>query len=152
MVKKVISGGQTGADRGGLDAAIALNVPHGGWCPKGRKAEDGRIPDCYELEETGSSSYPARTRKNIIDSDVTIIFVFDVLGRGSKLTLNEADRLGKPASIIDIKAVGEETAAQLVREFFQSHKPDTINVAGSRESKAPGIQKVVQDIMTQVLS
>jgi hypothetical protein len=68
MVERIISGGQTGADRGGLTAAIKLGIPHGGWCPKGRRAEDGQVPACYHLEETGSSSYQARTKRNVLEA------------------------------------------------------------------------------------
>jgi hypothetical protein len=71
---KIISGGQTGADRAGLDVAIQLKLPHNGWCPAGRKAEDGRIPDCYNLKETNTSAYETRTEMNVINSDGTIVF------------------------------------------------------------------------------
>ncbi len=67
-LKKIISGGQTGVDRGALDAAIALGMEHGGWCPQGRQAEDGRIPDCYRLEETDSPDYPVRTERNVLEA------------------------------------------------------------------------------------
>ena len=73
---KIISGGQTGADRGGLDAAMDLGIEHGGWCPKGRRAEDGRIPDRYTLEETTSTDYTVRTEKNVEWADGTVVFTF----------------------------------------------------------------------------
>ena len=76
MLKKIISGGQTGADRAGLDVALDAGFPCGGWCPKGRKAEDGRIPDKYPLTETGSADYLKRTEKNVVDADGTVIFTF----------------------------------------------------------------------------
>jgi hypothetical protein len=74
MPPKIVSGGQTGADRAALDWAIFHDLPHGGWCPKGRKAEDGVIPDQYQLTETSSASYPQRTQWNVRDSDGTVIF------------------------------------------------------------------------------
>jgi len=74
MITKIISGGQTGADRGGLDAAIHCGLPHGGWCPKGRKAEDGLIPSKYQHKEMESSGYLPRTQANVFDSDATVIF------------------------------------------------------------------------------
>ena len=74
MIRKIISGGQTGADRAALDVAIKFNIPHGGWIPKGRKAEDGRLPDRYQLQEMPTPSYPERTEQNVIDSDGTLIF------------------------------------------------------------------------------
>jgi hypothetical protein len=101
-VSKIVSGGQTGADRGGLDAAIELGIPHGGWCPKGRKAEDGAIPLTYDLTETGSADYRVRTEKNVLDSDATAIFTCGELSGGSKLTADLAEKHGKPWIHIDI--------------------------------------------------
>jgi hypothetical protein len=95
--KKYISGGQTGADRAGLDFAIEAGLEHGGYVPRGRKAEDGRIDDRYNLIELSTSSYPARTRRNIEKSDGTVIFSLErVLNGGIKLTLELANKLGKP--------------------------------------------------------
>ena len=74
MIKKIISGGQTGADRAALDIALKFNIPHGGWIPKGRITEDGPLPSKYKLQEMPTTSYPARTEKNVIDSDGTLIF------------------------------------------------------------------------------
>jgi hypothetical protein len=97
MVRKIISGGQTGADRAGLDFAIHAGLEHGGYVPKGRKAEDGRIDERYNLIELSTSSYPARTRKNIEESDGTVIFRLERrLSGGTKLTRELADKLGKP--------------------------------------------------------
>ena len=73
MIKKIISGGQTGADQAALDVAIESGIPHGGWIPKGRKTENGRLPDKYQLKEMATSSYPKRTEQNIIDSHGTLI-------------------------------------------------------------------------------
>ena len=70
---KIVSGGQTGVDRGALNAAIALGIEHGGWCPAGRVSEDGTIPSRYEMTETDSADYPTRTQQNVIDSDATLI-------------------------------------------------------------------------------
>ncbi len=69
MLTKIISDGQTGADRTALDAAIEYGVPHGGWMPKGRRTENGRLPDRYILQETTNIGYPQRTELNILDSD-----------------------------------------------------------------------------------
>jgi len=90
-IKKIISGGQTGADRAALDFAIEVGIPHGGWVPKGRKAEDGEIPDKYSLQEMATSSYPARTEKNVIDSDGTLIISHGRLSGGSLSTKKVAD-------------------------------------------------------------
>ena len=94
MIRKIISGGQTGADRAGLDFAIEAGLEHGGYVPKGRKAEDGRIDDRYNLVELTTSSYPARTRRNIKKRDGTLIFSLErVLSGGTKLTLELANKL-----------------------------------------------------------
>src|ERR1700732_297901 len=97
MLRKVISGGQTGADRAGLDFAIETGLEHGGYVPRGRKAEDGRIDERYNLVELSTSSYPARTRKNVEESDGTVIFSLERrLSGGTKLTRDYAHKLGKP--------------------------------------------------------
>src|SRR5229473_2876346 len=96
-IKKIVSGGQTGADRAALDFAIAHQIPHGGWCPKGRKCEDGTLADRYELKETPSNDYPQRTEWNVRDSDGTVIFsIAPVLTGGSKQTVNLAMKHQKP--------------------------------------------------------
>jgi hypothetical protein len=97
MIRKIISGWQTGADRAGLDFAIEAGLEHGGYVPRGRKAEDGRIDDRYNLIELSTSSYPARTRRNIEKSDGTVIFSLErALSGGTRLTLELANKLGKP--------------------------------------------------------
>src|SRR6202022_2615430 len=93
MLRKIISGGQTGADRAGLDFAIETGLEHGGYVPRGRKAEDGRIDDRYNLVELSTSSYPARTRRNIEESDGTVIFSLErLLSGGTKLTLEHCQQ------------------------------------------------------------
>jgi hypothetical protein len=89
MLTKIISGGQTGADRAALDAAIEYGVPHGGWIPKGRRTEDGRLPDRYILQETSNIGYPQRTKLNILDSDGTLIFSHGKLTGGICLYLED---------------------------------------------------------------
>ena len=136
---KIVSGGQTGADRAGLDAAIACGIPHGGWCPKGRKAEDGAIPMNYQLVETASASYLKRTEWNVRDSDATIIFTDSVpLTGGTKRTLDFVLQHGKPHLVV---AQGERgaNAVQQIRAWLATVRPAALNVAGPRESKAPGI-------------
>jgi len=147
MVRKIISGGQTGADRAGLDFAIHAGVEHGGYVPKGRKAEDGRIDDRYNLVELSTSSYPARTRRNIEESVGTVIFSLNRrLSGGTKLTLELANKLGKP--VLHIYDTRKERILnpdspcleiQALRDFVCSKKIEILNVAGPRESKEPGI-------------
>jgi hypothetical protein len=86
MIKKIISGGQTGADRAALDVAIKLSIPHGGWIPTSRKAEDGILPEIYGLKEMPTASYPARTEQNVIDSDGTLIIARGKLTGGTDYT------------------------------------------------------------------
>ena len=143
---RLISGGQTGADRQALDWAIANGIPHGGWCPKGRKAEDGRIPDRYQLQETASTDYPERTEKNILNSDGTVIFtVAPKLGRGSRLTAKLAQRHGKPCVHIHS---GTPHPALLLASFIQQHRISRLNIAGSRASKEPDVARFVQEVLT----
>jgi hypothetical protein len=106
-VLKIVSGGQTGADRAGLDAAIELGLAHGGWCPHGRRTEDGPLPEHYQLQETESSSYTQRTVFNVRDSDATVVFTLGVLGPGSKNTLATAKKLGKPRLYVDLSVLPE---------------------------------------------
>lgn len=107
---KIVSGGQTGADRGGLDAAIYCNMPYGGWCPKGRKAEDGVIPDKYHLQEHASADYLARTEANVVDSDATVIFTMGVLEGGSKKTAQFAKKHNKPCLHVDLELLDRQQA------------------------------------------
>ena len=100
--KKIISGGQAGVDRAALDAAIALNMPHGGWCPRGRLAEDGRISDRYRLRETDSSDYAVRTERNVLDSDATLVLCRGEPRGGTLLTIRLAQRHGRPHLAVDL--------------------------------------------------
>lgn len=148
---KIISGAQTGADRGGLDAAIELGIDHGGWCPKGRRAEDGIIPDRYRVVETRGAGYERRTELNVIDADVTLIFIDGIrLTGGSRLTTKYCEKHNKPFLVVNIfdKLPPILTA---VGNFLIKHKPVVINIAGNRESKAPDIQEHVAAVMALVL-
>lgn len=145
---RVISGGQTGADRGGLQAAMSIGIKVGGWCPKGRRAEDGAIPAHYPLKETPSAEYPERTEWNVRDSDATIVFGWGVpLGRGSQLTANYCKKHQKPVLVIDIKKLDDVEASNRVIDFLKDARPSVLNIAGSRESKAPGIEAKVERVM-----
>jgi len=136
---KIISGGQTGADRAGLDVAIARGLPHGGWCPKGRKAEDGPLPARYQLTETQTASYLVRTERNVIDSDATVIFTLGVLAGGSKRTADFAKKHRRPYLHLQLVEGREEHAAQTLASFSRLRRVTRLNVAGSRETKDPGI-------------
>src|SRR5262245_54833883 len=92
---KIISGGQSGVDRAALDVALELGIPCGGWCPKGRRAEDGPLPDRYPLDETQTSFYPERTRRNVRDSDGTLILADGAAKGGTALTIELAEQMQK---------------------------------------------------------
>ncbi len=146
-ITRVISGGQTGADRAALDAAIACGVPHGGWCPNGRLAEDGVVPEKYALREMETESYSERTKANVEAADLTLIFSHGPLTGGSLLTQQFAEELGKPCVHIDLK-----TNAQPLSSLFLGLGETVLNVAGPRASGDPGIYDAVYEQMLQFLS
>jgi hypothetical protein len=146
---RIISGGQTGADRGALDAAIELGSPHGGWCPRSRLAEDGPIPDRYRLRETESSEYAVRTEQNVIDSDATLIFCRGRPSGGTLLTLRLAEAHGRPSRVLDLDRSPD---AAEVRRWLDQQQVETLNVAGPRESQSPGMQAAVRQFMLRIFS
>ena len=151
VVVRIVSGGQTGADRGGLDAALALGIEHGGWCPAGRVAEDGRVPRMYALRETTSAEYTERTRANVRDSDGTVVFTRGEPTGGSALTIEHAERIGKAVLHVDMAKLDVEAAAERVRGWCVARSIAILNVAGSRESKAPGISDEVRRVLVRAL-
>ena len=145
----MVSGGQTGVDRAALDVAIALGIPHGGWCPRGRRAEDGTVPARYTLVEHASSDYAARTEANVVDSDATLILARGALGGGTALTRDVARRLGKPCLVVDLAASPDPCA---VREWLAVHDVGVLNVAGPRESQRAGIGDEARAFLRNVLT
>jgi hypothetical protein len=139
LPRLIISGGQTGADRGALDAAMELQILHGGWCPRDRRTEDGRAPERYALCETSSSDYPARTRRNIEDSEGTLLVTRGTPDGGSLLTLRIAARLSRLLLHIDLNTLPLEVAVQEIREWMVLHQVNVLNVAGPCESHCAGI-------------
>ena len=133
---KIVSGGQSGVDRGALDAAITLGITHGGWCPRGRLAEDGPIPEQYRLTETDSPEYAVRTERNVVDSDATLILYRDQLRGGTELTRQLARKHGKPCLPVDLN---DPPDVREVSDWLNAHEPEVLNVAGPRESQSPGI-------------
>jgi len=146
---KIISGGQTGVDRGALDAAIALGIPHGGWCPRGRTAEDGRIPDRYQLRETDSADYSTRTEQNVLDSHATLVLHRGQIAGGTELTIRLAERHHRPFLAINLDA--KPNPAE-VFHWLVKHRTSTLNVAGPRESQSPGIETLAHDFIARVLA
>jgi len=146
---KIISGGQTGVDRAALDAAIALGIPHGGWCPKGRLAEDGHIVDTYQLQETDSPEYRVRTEWNVRDSDATLIIARGPLSGGTELTARLARQYGRPVKVVDLRS--PEPAERICR-WLTEHRVEVLNVAGPRESQSPGIGRQAFELLQELFS
>lgn len=146
---KVVSGGQTGVDRAALEAALALGIPCGGWCPQGRRAEDGHIPERYPLTETGSPGYRERTYLNVHDSDGTLILARGALSGGTALTRRFARELGKPCLVLDL---ARAPAPQSVREWMHNNDIRLLNVAGPRESQRPGIHRQAKRFLLRLFT
>jgi hypothetical protein len=145
---KIISGGQTGADRAGLDFAIKHGMPHGGYCPKDRRAEDGVVPFHYQLTQTPSGNYVQRTEWNVRDSDGTVIFsIFSDLSGGSLQTFDFANIHVKPCLHLHPALGSLKMLADELVEFLITHKIEVLNVAGSRASKEPQVYSFAQDVM-----
>ncbi|MDF2939595.1 MAG: uncharacterized protein K0R66_237 [Gammaproteobacteria bacterium] len=152
MIDKIVSGGQTGVDRAALDVAIGLNIPHGGWCPKGRLAEDGSLSDRYHLKETQTSDYSERTKLNIQDSDATLVLVPALplnIQDGTVLTIEELKAKAKPHLIIDLSQKPDQA---LVLKWIKEHHIKTLNVAGPRESTSPGIYQKASEILNHIFA
>jgi hypothetical protein len=144
---KIISGGQTGVDRAALDAALELNMECGGWCPKGRRAEDGPIPSKYPLQETKTDKYPERTIKNIFEADGTLIFTLGPPDRGTKLTLSMAAKMKKPHHVVDLSSPD----AAGISDWITKNKIAILNIAGPRESSKPGVYLTTRTILLPIL-
>jgi len=146
---KVISGGQTGVDRAALDAAQELGLDCGGWCPRGRRAEDGRIPDRYPLRETASADYPSRTAANVRDADATLVLTLGRgTSRGTALTRRLAEQRRKPLLEVDL---GAAPRPEPVRAWLDGLAVRTLNIAGPRQSEAADIYDRAREFLLQVL-
>ncbi len=148
-VEKIVSGGQTGADRAGLDAGLALGLAVGGWCPRGRRAEDGAVPARYPLQETPSTAYRERTRLNVRDSDATLILCRGPLTGGTRLTADIARKMGRPLRIADLSRRVQAPAAAA---WLRRHGVRRLNIAGPRASQAPGIGAEAKRFLMRVLA
>lgn len=146
-VKKIISGGQTGADRAALDFAIENKIAHGGWVPRGRIAEDGPIPDKYRLQEAPAPEYDRRTELNVIDSEGTLIISHGELKGGSALTLRLAAKHRRPVLHIDLKTMPQCIAALKIVRWLSRFRVETLNVAGARASRDPDIYRATRCIL-----
>jgi hypothetical protein len=137
MILKVISGGQTGVDRAGLDAAVHAGFPIGGYCAKGRTAEDGTIPENYPMVELESPESFYRTEKNVMESDGTLILNIGELTQGTKLTHDFTVKYGKPSLIVQLDA-DEIIKPEHVVRWLKAQYISVLNIAGPRESKVSG--------------
>ena len=136
-LKMIVSGGQTGVDRGALDAALAMGFPAGGWCPADRSAEDGPIPNRYPLSPLERGGYRARTRRNVVDSDATVILAPGDLTGGTLLTRLFCEQHGMPFLVIDAEQTTEPEAAAQIARFVEQRSIARLNVAGPRASGWP---------------
>lgn len=151
MLKKIISGGQTGADIAGIDAAIDTGFPYGGWLPRGRKTECGPLSEKYQMQAMTRGGYPKRTEQNVKDSDGTVIFTHKKLTGGSRLTANLAESWGKPWLHINLHQIGQEEAVSTLSDWLQKNKIEILNVAGSRASKDQDIYGKVFQIIKKII-
>ena len=150
-LSKIISGGQTGVDRAALDAALECGIPHGGWVPKGRKAEDGIVPKEYKMTEMPTERYAGRTERNILDSDGTLIISRGSLTEGSDLTRQLAIKHTRPWIHADLEKMGAAEAGRAISAWIERKGISVLNVAGPRASKDPGIYRLTRDILKRVI-
>lgn len=149
----IISGGQTGVDRGALDAALIHNVSCGGWCPEGRQAEDGVIDDKYPVKILPGSGYRMRTQQNVADSDATVIIYFGYiyLRGGTELTLMTCIKKHKPYLLIDGDELSSNRAGKRIKQFIDDYAITRINFAGPRGSAVHYAHRYAQEAVSSML-
>ncbi|EKE17210.1 MAG: putative cytosolic protein [uncultured bacterium] len=146
-ISKIISGGQTGVDRAALDWAISQSIAHGGWCPKGRLAEDGILDSRYQLTEVPFGSYRQRTRRNVEDSDGTLILNVGPLEGGTLSTKRFAEKLGKPLFMLQLDFWLAYPLLAELSDWVARHDIRVLNVAGPRESRYPGVYGLATEVL-----
>jgi hypothetical protein len=147
---KIISGGQTGVDRSALDAACACAIATGGYMPNGALAEDGKVPEKYNLKETKSAEYGQRTILNIVVSNATLILHSGTIDGGTLLTHEICIKKNKPVLLVNLLKDFRVCQAE-IQKFLNKIKPAVLNIAGPRESKSPGIYKKALKVLSKVL-
>ena len=150
-LSKLVTGGQTGVDRGALDAALAAGFPCGGWCPPGRAAEDGPISASYPMTEMPSGSYRERTKRNVVESDATLVIYFDRLQGGTEQTVLDCIEQAKPYKLIDAAEIAPARAAELAAQFIARQGVSVLNVAGPRASHAPAAHRYTAEAIARLL-
>ncbi len=142
----IISGGQTGVDRAALDFALNYGIPCGGWCPKGRIAEDGIIPEKYPLKETETKDYAQRTYRNVKNADGIIVLIRNNIDRGTGTTIDFAEQLDKPLYLVHL-TMNIQDQQLGVFNWFIDNKIKKLNIAGPKESHSPGIYKLTYEFL-----
>ena len=149
---RIVSGGQTGVDRAALDAARSLGLEYGGFVPRGRRTEDGALPEEYAgMPETESANYAVRTRLNLRAADATLILTRGVPDGGTLLTFEAAKADGKPVLLVDLSAEAPDEAARRVRSWLDGLAGGSLNIAGPRESGQPGIHFEARRLLERIL-
>lgn len=138
-------------DRAALDWAIASHLGHGGWCPLGRLAQDGKVPDHYHLKETEFSGYSQRTRRNIEEAEGTLIIHHGLLAGGSKLTLRFTQELNKPYCLLDLNRPWRPQADQ-AHQWCSTHAVHILNIAGPSETRHPGIYDLTRKVLPLIFN
>jgi hypothetical protein len=148
---KLISGGQSGVDRAALDVALSLGLPAGGWCPSGRRSEDGLIPEHYPLQETRSAEFHVRTQRNVETSSATLVLTRGTPTGGTRFAIEFCRTLRRPVLVVDLFDRAQDPAEKIVR-FLAEVEPRVLNVCGPRESFAPGIGAEAQRVLSRALT
>lgn len=148
MIKKIISGGQTGVDRAALDVAMDLGIACGGWCPEGRNADDGPIPDRYPLQETEGMDHTVRTEHNVRDSDGTLMFYRGELQGGTAYAVLMAHQLKRPVMAVNVDT---PPATKEILDWIDRHSLETVHVGGQREATSPGIYERARRLIREIV-
>jgi hypothetical protein len=145
---KIISGGQTGVDRAALDVALELGLACGGYCPQGRDAEDGPIPDKYPLQETPSADPSQRTEWNVRDADGTLILTLGNPTGGTALTIEHTQKLRRPCLVVDLNL---PVNTDVINGWLAANQIQTLNIAGPRASESPQIYELAKAMLRNLL-